>query len=192
MIFVVDTNILFSFFRDNPVRAIIINSPFFGLRLVTPEYAIDELEKIKQKLVKYAKIEEKELEVLFSSLRQCLEVVPMDFFRDCKEKGLAHSPDSKDAPFFALALKIDGKIWSNEPRLKKQNSKRNRPPLVKDRWNARFARGGSFWVPEFSSVTGERVKLHTNGQRPAENSVHFIKVYSTPDLIQWLESERTI
>jgi len=93
----------------------------------------------KQKLLKYAKTEENELEILFSSLRACIEVVPMDSFHDCKEKGVAYFPDPKDAPFFALALKIDGKIWSNEPRLKKQN---------------------------------------------------FIKVCSTPDLIQWLESEQ--
>ena len=139
MIFIVDTNILFSFFRDNPVRTIIVNSPFFGLRLVTPEFAIDELEKIKPNLLKYTKLKENELYEILSALKQCIEVVPLDFFKDYKEKGKICSPDPKDAPFFSLALKLQGNIWSNEPRLKKQN---------------------------------------------------FLKVYSTPDLIQWLESER--
>ena len=120
MIFIVDTNILFSFFRDNPVRTIIINSPFLGLRLITPEFALDELEKIKPNLLKYTQLHEKELSEIFSALKLCIEVVPMDFFKNHKEKGLACSPDPKDAPFFALALKLGGEIWSNEPRLKRQ------------------------------------------------------------------------
>lgn len=120
MIFIVDTNILFSFFRDNPVRTIIINSPFWGLRLITPEFSLDELEKIKPNLLKYTQLNEKELYEILSSLKQCVEVVPMNFFNDYKEKGLSCSPDPKDAPFFALALKLGGEIWSNEPRLKKQ------------------------------------------------------------------------
>lgn len=50
-----------------------------------------------------------------------VEVVPMELFQEYKEGGIIISPDPKDAPFFALALKLKGIIWSNEPRLKRQS-----------------------------------------------------------------------
>lgn len=53
---VVDTNILISFFRDNPIRYIILSSDFLELSLYTPEYAIEELRKNESDILKYAKI----------------------------------------------------------------------------------------------------------------------------------------
>ena len=118
----VDTNILFSFFRENPVRFIIINSSFFGLELCTPEYAIEELWNNRVSLCKYARLKtEMELQTILSALKSYVEVKPMEFFEDYKEIGKSASPDKKDAPFFALALKLNAGIWSNEPRLKQQS-----------------------------------------------------------------------
>ena len=54
MLLVIDTNVLFSFFRENPVRSIIITSKSFGLGLFTPEYSIDELRNNKSDLFKYS------------------------------------------------------------------------------------------------------------------------------------------
>ena len=62
-------NILVSFFRDNPVRSIIINSEFFKLELFSPEQAIEELRKNKPVLFKYSKLEkDEEFESIISSL----------------------------------------------------------------------------------------------------------------------------
>ena len=119
---IVDTNILFSFFRENPVRNIIINSNLFGLELSTPEYAIDELWNNKSELMKYSGISiEKELENAIESLKLFVETKPINFFSKFKEDAIKISPDRKDAHFFALALKLNGVIWTNEPRLKKQS-----------------------------------------------------------------------
>lgn len=119
---VVDTNILFSFFRENPVRQIIINSDTFKLKLYTPEYSIEELLSNKSELLKYAKVSEDELEYAIMSLKLFIEEKPRAVFKEFESEAKRISPDIKDFPFFALALKLGAAIWSNEPRLKKQTS----------------------------------------------------------------------
>lgn len=118
---VVDTNILFSFFRENPVRLVIINAPALGLELCTPELAIDELRTNQGSILKYAKINQEQFELMVSTLRSFVEVVPVELFSSCKKQAQAVSPDPKDAPFFALALQLNAALWSNEPRLKRQS-----------------------------------------------------------------------
>ena len=119
---VVNTNILFSFFRENPVRALIVNSDLFGLELFVPKYAFSELRDNKPDLIKYSGItNDKELEFAISTLEMFVEVKPSEFFDEFKPEAMQISPHAKDAPFFALALKLDSDIWSNEPRLKRQS-----------------------------------------------------------------------
>lgn len=118
---VVDTNILFSFFRENPVRSMIINAQFYSLRLFTPDYALQELEANKKDLMKYTKLKDDgDIEIIFQAIKEYIETKPSTFFQECKDEAKALSPDQKDAPFFALALKLKADIWSNEPRLKRQ------------------------------------------------------------------------
>lgn len=119
---VVDTNILVSFFRENPVRLIILNAKLFESNLFTPEFAFTELLKNKSDLIKYSGLKtDKELEFIITTLRSYLEVMPANSFKAFKSKAESVSPDLKDAPFFALALLLKAKIWSNEPRLKRQD-----------------------------------------------------------------------
>ena len=119
---VVDTNILFSFFRDTPVRIIITNASWLGIKLFTPEFAIDELRANKSDLMKYSKLKTaEELEFIIKTLRLFINVKPINFFKEFKSESIKISPDQKDAPFFALALKLKSSIWSNEPKLKRQS-----------------------------------------------------------------------
>ncbi len=118
---VVDTNILFSFFRDNPVRKMIIESPLFNLDLFTPEYAFNELTNIKGDIIKYANISNNDFIFLFGILNGLVNAQSLVDFEDYKDEAKKISPDLKDAPFFALALKLGVGIWSNESRLKNQD-----------------------------------------------------------------------
>ncbi len=102
----IDTNILFSFFRDNPARQVIINQDLLGIKLVTPEYSTDELRNNKDALIKYSKLSETEIESLINLIDSFVEIIPLEFFQEFKEEGVKVSPDLKDAPFFALALKL--------------------------------------------------------------------------------------
>jgi predicted nucleic acid-binding protein len=118
---VVDTNILISFFRENPVRFIIINSDFLGVELFTPEYAIEELKKNESDVLKYAKINSEQFNEALSDLFNFIKIFPKELFEEFESeaKQLIHD---KDVPIFALALKFNCAIWSNEPSFKKQSS----------------------------------------------------------------------
>ena len=118
---IVDTNILFSFFRENPVRHILINAKPLNLELFTPQYAFQELMNNKKQLFKYARFKsEEEFVAAMTNLQSCIREKPLSFFKEYSAQGKKISPDEKDSPFFALALKIGAGIWTNEPRLKKQ------------------------------------------------------------------------
>ena len=118
---VVDTNILLSFFRDNPVRFIIVNSDLIGLRLSSPQYSIDELKKNKLDVLKYSKLNSEQFNKVLSELPEFIEIISNELFRqfEAKAKQLTHD---KDIPVFALALKLNCAIWSNKPSFKKQSS----------------------------------------------------------------------
>jgi len=118
---VVDTNILISFFRENPVRFIIINSDFLRVELFIPEYAIEELKKNESDVLKYAKINSEQFNEALSDLFNFIKIFPKESFKEFETKA-AQLIHDKDTPIFALALKLGCAIWSNEPSFKQQSS----------------------------------------------------------------------
>jgi len=121
MLLVVDTNVLVSFFRENPVRRIILKSKSLSLELYSPAYALEELRKNLHKLVKYSKLSQEEVLFILKGLEKHIKVVPDEYFKEFESeaKQLIHD---KDVPIFALALKLRCSIWSNEPGFKRQSS----------------------------------------------------------------------
>ena len=118
---VVDTNILVSFFRENSVRFIIVNSDILGIALFTPEYAINELKNNEFDVLKYSKLNSKQFNKALSELSNFVKVISKESFKqfESQAKQLIHN---KDVPIFALALKLNCAIWSNEPGFKNQPS----------------------------------------------------------------------
>lgn len=116
---VVDTNILVSFFRENPVNKIISSSKSSNLQLFCPEQAIEELKKNKSDILKYSGLNSKQFNEKLSELSRLLTIAPKSSFKkfESQAEKLIHA---KDIPFFALALKLDCAIWSNEPAFKQQ------------------------------------------------------------------------
>lgn len=119
---VVDTNILVSFFRPNPVNELVSRSKSIGLYLLSPEHAIDELKKPenKRKVLEYSGLNSTQFNKELSKLLVFVETIPSKSFKEFEPeaKQLIHG---KDVPFFALALKMNCPIWSNEPRFKHQS-----------------------------------------------------------------------
>jgi predicted nucleic acid-binding protein len=50
-----------------------------------------------------------------------LKFIPLEEFKEFYEKAEKLSPDIKDVPYLALALKLNSAIWSNDKRLKNQS-----------------------------------------------------------------------
>jgi predicted nucleic acid-binding protein len=118
---VVDTNILVSFFRHNPVYDLISYSTFLDLQLFVPEYAIQELKNNEESILKYSKLNPPEFNKKLSELISFIRIIPKNIFMESEEEANELSPHEKDFPFFALALKLKCGIWSNELEFKNQN-----------------------------------------------------------------------
>ena len=117
MILVIDSNILISFFRDNPVRFIILNQKIFNLELFTPEYVLGELKKNESDVLKYGKINSEQFNNILSDLVKLIRTKPKETFKE-KESRAKELIHDKDIPIFALALSLNCAIWSNEPAFK--------------------------------------------------------------------------
>ncbi len=121
MKFVVDTNILVSFFRPNPVNELISKSKSLNLQLFSSQYIIEELKKNKSDVIKYSGLNEEHFNEKLSELLSFLSLIPEESFKKFESSSKQISPHDKDAPVFALALFLNSPIWSNEPAFKLQS-----------------------------------------------------------------------
>ena len=124
MFFVVDTNVLFSFFwKDSPTRQLLAKH-----RLVSPELSLKEINKYESLILSKTKLSSKEFLSLKRELAMLVDFVPIEkyseFFKKAENISKSFSAKDKqefldDLDFFALALKLDFPIWSNDRLFKK-------------------------------------------------------------------------
>jgi len=121
MIFVVDTNILFSACLTPAGRIfdILFNAPP-SVQLISGHYAIKELSLHKGKLIKLSGHTDEKMDVLMGSILK-----QIDFFDEAMVEKiyweeadlLTRNVDSKDISFVALALQTGGKLWTGDKKL---------------------------------------------------------------------------
>jgi predicted nucleic acid-binding protein len=124
MLVVADANVLFAaLIKDSTTRELILSDK---LTLATPEFVIDEFGKHMGALSLKTSVKRGELESIFNELLAVSEVkiISMEELNEFKEKAVKISPDPDDVPYFALALKYNCSIWSNDAKLKKQSAVR--------------------------------------------------------------------
>jgi len=125
---VVDTNILFSFFKkESFTRKLIIDS---SLELISPEVALKELQKYSKELSIKSKISKEDFDYMFSLLKEHVEFVPLYVYKSefkaslkIAEKFSKNDVEEflDDIDFFALASKERCSIWSKDTLFKKQS-----------------------------------------------------------------------
>jgi len=118
---VIDTNILVSFFRENPVNELISKSKFLNLSLFSSEYVLEELKKNKSDVLKYSGLNLKQFNERLSELLSFVKLIPESACKNFESEAKHLAPHDKDVPIFALALKLNCAIWSNELAFKQQD-----------------------------------------------------------------------
>lgn len=119
MDFVVDANIIFAaLIKDNFSYYFLFEKEF---HLFTPEYVFIELEKHKEEILEKTERTSEEFYRLIEVLKRRLIIVPLEELTKYIEKAEQISPDRGDIAYFALALKLNCSIWSNEKKLKQQD-----------------------------------------------------------------------
>ncbi len=116
---IVDANILFSaLIKDNLSYNILLSGKFY---LFTPEYIFTELEKHKEEILEKIERTTEEFFSLVETLKKRIAIIPFEELVPYVEEAEKLTPDPDDMVYFALALKLNCAIWSNDKKLKDQN-----------------------------------------------------------------------
>ncbi len=116
---VIDANVLFSaLIKDSFSYALLFNEKF---HLFTPEYIFTELEKHKEEIFKKTERTEEEFFRLIETIKRRIVIVPLEELVPYVEEAEKLTPDHDDMAYFALALRLNCAIWSNDKKLKDQN-----------------------------------------------------------------------
>jgi len=123
---VVDASILFSFFKVNSERRIIIEElPNRGCKLISPKFVFEELANNKERIKQFGELNDLAFSFLFSLLDMKIESFSKETYEEFLPEANKISPHgkaiTKDDPYFALALSLDCPIWSDEKSFKKQS-----------------------------------------------------------------------
>jgi len=117
---VVDTNVLFALPRSSRVRKLVDKLLERKVRLLIPQFVIDELVALKGDVMKYTGFDEEEFARFLEDVKVLFEVIPEKEYRLFLGEAKRVAPHEKDIPLFALSLKFNCPVWSREPRLRRQ------------------------------------------------------------------------
>lgn len=129
MIIVVDTNIVFSAIinANGLIGDLMFNSPD-SFRFISPELMYNEINRYRNKLIKSSKLNgEKFNESMFRVMSQ-IELISEDVINPknwAKAYELTRNIDEDDTVFVALAIEIDGILWTGDKKLIRGLNKKN-------------------------------------------------------------------
>lgn len=122
---IADASVIFSFFKaDSARRGVFKRLLEHGCRLISPDFVMDELSNNKGDIIKFARIDEAEFNDILSELNNELDTFKEEAYKEFlseANKISPHNEETKDDPYFALALALNSPIWSDEGAFKHQS-----------------------------------------------------------------------
>src|SRR3989338_3343979 len=119
MDFVVDANIIFAtLIKDGETARLLLNE---NNRFFAPEYLLAEILEHRAEILSKTKRTSTEFDEIISILKNLINIIPQEEYISYEEQAQQISPDEDDFPYFALALKLQCPIWSNDKELKSQD-----------------------------------------------------------------------
>ncbi len=116
---VVDANILFAaLIKDSFSYSLLFSGEF---HLFASEYIFAEFDKHKEEILEKTERTTEEFFRLLEVLKRRITIVPLEELTEYVETAENISPDPGDIVYFALALKFNCPIWSNDKKLKQQD-----------------------------------------------------------------------
>jgi len=117
---IIDANILMSALIS--IKGITFDLIFNDkIRLFAPEYILEEFEKHEKEILTKSGLSKEDLHLFLSLVSVRIEFVPKEEFEGFSEKASKITPDQNDSEYFALSLKLNCPIWSNDKKLKEQD-----------------------------------------------------------------------
>jgi len=146
MIIVVDSNIIFSGLlnSEGTISDLLLNSQEI-FHFYSPSFLLDEIEKHQSKILKASRISIEELNFLKLLIFKNIIFIDLENIKNENWKKaieLTEGIDEFDAPFIALALELNGKLWTGDKKLTKG-----------------LANKGIDWIQSTSDILAIRNKL---------------------------------
>ncbi len=116
---VVDANVIFAILIKDGFSYHLLFSERF--HLFTPEYVFTEFEKHKEEILRKTERTSADLFKFIEILKRRISIVPLEELTDYIKEAETLTPDPDDMSYFALALKLNCAIWSNDKKLKEQD-----------------------------------------------------------------------
>lgn len=116
---IIDANILFASLIKEGKTIEILLSPFFNF--YAPEFLFEEFERYEKEILRKTHRNEEDFLEIFEKLKEMITIIPREDYKEKASLAEEISPDEKDFDYFALALKLNCAIWSNDRKLKEQN-----------------------------------------------------------------------
>jgi len=115
---VIDTNVLFSFFkRDSTTRKLILcislDTPLYA-----PKYLLEELKRYSDLIMRKAHLTPESFERVLSLIKKYVTFIDYESYAEFVDLAIEITPDPKDVDFVALALKMNAVLWSNDKTLR--------------------------------------------------------------------------
>lgn len=116
---IVDANkLLAAFITKGIVYELLFSGKF---KLVGPERLLEEAKKHKGYIVARSGMDTEDVELALELLEPEFKIFKRSEYSDKLDDGLRIAPHLKDVEYFALALKFNFPIWSNEKAFKRQS-----------------------------------------------------------------------
>jgi len=115
-----DANVIFAaLIRNSHTRDLLLTT---GWNFYAPEFVLNEVYSHIQTLSEKTGLDAKEVKDLLAKLTLAADVkiIPASEFEEHLKQAKRICPDPDDIHYFALALKLNCAIWSNEKKLKEQ------------------------------------------------------------------------
>jgi len=116
---VVDANVLFSALIKQSITAEILLD--LSLNICATEFMLEKFEKHKQEILSKTNRTEDEFNDIFKIITEIITIFPSEEYENHINAAEEISPDANDTEYFALALKQNCPIWSNDKKLKQQD-----------------------------------------------------------------------
>lgn len=104
------------------------------VKIFAPRELLKELDRNKEEIRQKSGFSEIDFNVFVGLLELNIEFIPSKDFSDKLPEAKEISPNDKDVPYFALALKLDSAIWSGDKAFKQQSRVKvfNTKDLIKE------------------------------------------------------------
>ncbi|MFT3945532.1 MAG: PIN domain-containing protein [Agriterribacter sp.] len=134
MIFVVDSNIVFSaLLNPSSVIGEILIDVSNKFQFCAPEMMKYELDKYEEKIKRYSKLSSSEISILKDTIYSSINFISEELISEetwKKAFELTKQTDEKDTPFVALALELNTKLWSGDKKLQAGMKYKNRQLII--------------------------------------------------------------